>query len=68
MNEVDTNVDVPIILNTTNMTEQYEGDMTTRRSVISSFSFTAKAHIFSRVSNFGIIKEIDVDLLEDNTL
>jgi hypothetical protein len=68
MNEVDTNVDVPIILNTTNMTEQYEGDMTTRRSVISSFSFTAKAHIFSRVSDFGIIKEIDIDLLEDNTL
>ena len=68
MNEVDTNVDVPIVLNTTNMTEQYEGDMTTRRSVISSFSFTAKAHIFSRVSGFGIIKEIDVDLLEDNTL
>ena len=68
MNEVDTNVDVPIILNTTNMTEQYEGDMTTRRSVVSSFSFTAKAHIFSRVSGFGIIKEIDINLLEDNTL
>jgi hypothetical protein len=68
MNDVDTNVDVPIILNTTNMTEQYEGDMTTRRSVISSFSFTAKAHIFSRVSDFGIIKEIDVNILEDNTL
>ena len=68
MNEVDTNVDVPIILNTTNMTEQYEGDMTTRRSVVSSFSFTAKAHIFSRISGFGIIKEIDVNILEDNTL
>lgn len=68
MNEVDTNVDVPIILNTTNMTEQYEGDMTTRRSVVSSFSFTAKAHIFSRISDFGIIKEIDVNILEDNTL
>ena len=68
MNEVDTNVDVPIILNTTNMTEQYEGDMTTRRSVVSSFSFTAKAHIFSRISGFGLIKEIDVNILEDNTL
>ena len=68
MNEVDTNIDVPIVLNTTNMTEQYEGDMTTRRSVVSSFSFTAKAHIFSKVSGFGIIKEIDINLLEDNTL
>lgn len=68
MNEVDTNVDVPIVLNATNMIEQYEGDMTTRRSVISSFSFTAKAHIFSKVSGFGIIKEIDINLLEDNTL
>jgi hypothetical protein len=68
MNELDTNVDVPIVLNATNMTEQYEGDMTTRRSVVSSFSFTAKAHIFSKVSGFGIIKEIDINLLEDNAL
>ena len=70
MNEVDTNIDVPIVLNTTNMTEQYEGDMTTRRSVISSFSFTAKAHIFSKVSglsSFGIVKGISFGLLEDNT-
>ena len=68
MNELDTNVDVPIVLNATNMTEQYEGDMTTRRSVVSSFSFTAKAHIFSKVSGFGIIKEIDINILEDNAL
>jgi hypothetical protein len=68
MNELDTNVDVPIVLNSTNMTEQYEGDMTTRRSVVSSFSFTAKAHIFSKVSGFGIIKEIDINILEDTTL
>ena len=71
MNEVDTHIDVPIVLNTTNMTEQYEGDMTTRRSVISSFSFTAKAHIFSKVSGLsssGIVKGISFGLLEDNTL
>ena len=71
MNEVDTRIDVPIVLNTTNMTEQYEGDMTTRRSVISSFSFTAKAHIFSKVSGLsssGIVKGISFGLSEDNTL
>jgi hypothetical protein len=70
MNELDVNVDVPIVLNGTNLTETYEGDMSSRRIVISTFSFTAKAYIYGRIkeSGSGIIKEVDVNIFEDNTL
>jgi hypothetical protein len=70
MNDLDVNVDVPIVLNSTNLTETYEGDMSSRRMVVSTFSFTAKAYIYGRVreSGSGIIKEVDVNIFEDDTL
>jgi len=70
MNELDVNVDVPIVLNGTNLTETYEGYMSSRRIVISTFSFTAKAYIYGRIkeSGSGIIKEVDVNIFEDNSL
>jgi len=67
MNELDINVDVPIVLNSTNLTETYEGDMSSRRMIISTFSFTAKAYIYGRIkeSGSGIIKEVDINIFED---
>jgi hypothetical protein len=70
MNELDVNVDVPIVLNSTNLTETYEGDMSSRRMVVSTFSFTAKAYIYGRIKEggSGIIKEVDINIFEDDTL
>lgn len=68
MNNLDTEIDVPIILTSTNFVGSAEGDFLTRRAVISSMSFTAKAHIFGRIleSGSGIIKEVDVNIFEDD--
>jgi len=68
MNELDVNVDVPIVLNSTNLTETYEGDMSSRRMIVSTFSFTAKAHIYGRIKEggSGIIKEVDINIFEDD--
>jgi len=70
MNELDVNVDVPIVLNSTNLTETYEGDMSSRRMVVSTFSFTAKAYIYGRIKEggSGIIKEVDINIFEDDAL
>jgi len=67
MNNLDTKVDVPIILNAVNFSDVYEGDMTSRRAVITSMSFTAKAHIFGTIyeNSTGIIKEADINIFED---
>jgi hypothetical protein len=70
MNNLDTNVDVPIVLTGVNMSDVYEGDMTTRRSVVSTLTFTAKAHIFGRIyaDQHGLIKEANVNIFEDDAL
>jgi len=42
--------DVPVILNSISMDDQYEGNFETRRSLIYSFRFTAKTYIFGPIS------------------
>jgi hypothetical protein len=70
LNNLDTSIDVPILLNSTTITDSYEGDMSSRRAVISTLNFTAKAHVFGYIKEglSGIIKEADINIIEDNTL
>lgn len=58
-------VDVPIVLNKTILTQEYEGDFSSRRMVISTYQFTAKSYVFNRVKEAtNIIKEFDLSLFE----
>jgi hypothetical protein len=59
MNEMNPAVDIPIVLNSTNIIEDYEGDFDTRRSVNTVFEFTVKTYIY------GPIKKNSVYLIED---
>jgi hypothetical protein len=70
MNKLDTHVDVPIVLTGINFTDTYDGDFLTRRMVTSNLNFIAKAHVFAKVleSGSGIIKEVDVNVFEDDEL
>jgi len=71
MNELDTKIDVPIVLNNVSFNDQFTtGDFSTRRELYTSLSFTAKAYIYSKIkeSDSGIIKELDINILEDDTL
>lgn len=52
MNEVNQNVNIPIIMGTNSVSERFDGELSSRRINISSISFTAKSYIF------GIIKPI----------
>ena len=65
-------VDVPIVLTQTNLTQEYEGDFSTRRVVTSSFLFTAKSYVFNSIGStgdfitntaFGITYSINFDIL-----
>jgi hypothetical protein len=62
-NELNTKVDVPFQLNSVQTTEDFEGSYATRRSVISSLSFTAKTYIFGKISNtnYGPIENVDIN-------
>jgi hypothetical protein len=65
MNEVQQDVQIPIVMVTNSLTEKYEGDLSSRRLNIASFQFIAKSWIFGEVkavtavntSNSGVIFE-----------
>ena len=55
--------DIPIVLDTINFQDDYEGDFSTRRALIYTLSFTAKTYLFGPVaeSSEGLIKKVQVD-------
>ena len=57
--------DVPIILNSINYEDSYDGAFTNRRAVIYSMNFTAKTYLFGPTVNQGIIKTVKSDLYSD---
>ncbi len=62
-------VDVPFILNSTTIEDNFEGDMTTRRVILWTLTFTAKAQIFGAVNKGGVIRKVIANLREfDGTL
>ena len=57
--------DVPIILNSVNYEDSYDGAFTNRRAVIYSMNFTAKTYLFGPTTNQGVIKKVQSDLYAD---
>ena len=57
--------DIPVIIENITMEDDYEGDFTTRRSLIYTFRFTAKTYLFGPV---GTRAEGDKDLIKKATI
>jgi len=57
--------DVPFILGGVTVQDDYEGDMTTRRFVIHTLTFTAKINLFGDVTPKGVIKQVEANV-KDN--
>jgi hypothetical protein len=62
INDVNTKVDVPIILNSVNMTEEYEGAFDTRRNITTTFEFTAKTYVYGPEKTNKIILQSQIDI------
>jgi len=64
IDELYPSVDIPIILNSVAMNEDYEGSYDIRRSVTSLFDFTVKGYVYNKFCEptKGIIKNIDLDI------
>tara|TARA_B110000503_G_scaffold28451_1_gene45586 strand:- start:1181 stop:1978 length:798 start_codon:yes stop_codon:yes gene_type:complete len=56
--------DIPVVLNSVNFEDNYEGDFMTRRGLIYTFSFTAKTNLFGPISDStdGLIRKVQVDM------
>lgn len=55
--------DIPIVLNRVGFRDDYEGDFSTRRSIVYTLNFTAKTYLFSELpeDSQGLIKKVQVD-------
>ncbi len=57
--------DIPIVLNSVNYEDTYEGDFSRRRAVIYTLGFTAKTYLFGPASTQKVIKETQSDIYTD---
>jgi hypothetical protein len=53
--------DVPITLNSADVADEYEGDLSARRTITWTLSFTLKGFIYPNVTSGQIIKSIEVN-------
>jgi hypothetical protein len=57
--------DIPVVLNSISMSDDYEGDFSTRRALIYTLRFTAKTYLFGPISSVSsdIIKKVSIGLI-----
>jgi len=60
--EMDTTVDVPLVMLSVNMEDSYDGDFKERRALIWTLEFTMKGYFYGPTATSSIIKFIDVNL------
>lgn len=56
--------DVPIVLNSVGLAEDYEGDFLSRRAIIYTLDFELRVRFYGPVKEQGVITVTDVDMLE----
>ena len=54
--------DVPVILNSISVQDDYEGDFQTRRFVTHTLNFTLKCNLFGYVNNSGVISTVNANV------
>ena len=59
--------DIPIILNSVSVSDDYEGDFSIRRLVTHTLTFTAKINLFGKINTSGVIKSTAADIREFQT-
>ena len=59
-----TKMDIPLILNSIDNEEEWEGDYDTRRSLTWTLSFSAKSYIYGRIANNERIKRVMATLFD----
>lgn len=57
--------DVPIVLNSIDYEDNYQGDFAERRAIMYTLSFTAKFYLYGPVTANSVIKKVQVDQYTD---
>jgi hypothetical protein len=62
INDMNIIMDVPIVLNSVTVQDEYEGDFETRRVITHALSFTAKVGLIGAVNSVGVINSVYANL------
>lgn len=54
--------DIPIVLNSVEVSDEYDGDFQTRRFVTHTLNFTIKTNIYGPISTQGVIKDVTANI------
>lgn len=57
--------DVPVVLNSVDYEDDYEGDFSTRRAIIYTLQFTVKTYLYGPVTDSKVIKKVVTDYYTD---
>lgn len=60
--EMNIKTDVPVILNSVTVSDEYDGDFQTRRFVTHTLNFQLKTNLFGAVSNKNVIKQVNANI------
>lgn len=60
--------DLPVILNSVDYQDEYEGDFAVRRAIIWTLSYTLKINYYGPVNRTGIIRRVNANLFNDAAL
>jgi len=63
--DMNVKIDVPIILNSVSVQDDYDGDFQTRRFVTHSLSFQMKVNLFGPISGQGVIQTVNANIGEN---
>ena len=67
MDGVGNSVDVPIVLTGTTIQDDFEGDFTTRRTIVYTLDFEMKIRFTGRVTSKPVIRVVTADLFNNST-
>lgn len=62
VNDMNVNLDVPIILNSVSVADEYDGDFQTRRFVTHTLNFQMKINLFGAVSDGSVIQTVNANV------
>jgi hypothetical protein len=60
--DMNVKIDVPIILNSVAVNDEYDGDFQTRRFVTHTLNFQMKVNLFGAISDRNVIQEVSANI------
>ena len=68
LSDVNETKDVPVVLNSVDYEDDYEGDFSTRRAIIYTLQFTVKTYLYGPVTDSKVIKKVITDYYTDTNV